>query len=268
MKVALSVRYCAGRMSRPPSPERDAACRHRFDSTSSLRPRELPHQESRPKLRAGPAIHRSTSCLAAQKISVSPAVSFTRMVAISSVLFVALAAQPAQAQQDGLSLFKNYFITGDYVRARDEALEEGASTARRWPTFRSSVAPMASRRTPTLSPRSCNQDRREDSGVGHRSRAVRRDALGQPFFGNDFGPFFAAGSNVPGSGTMAKALNWEQATLPCWSMLSREADAGSSPTGRMSSGFSQSIRRNRQAGAEHLVPRRHPRYRHRVHRRR
>ena len=37
------------------------------------------------------------------------------MVVISSVLFAALAAQPAQAQQDGLSLFKNYFITGDYV---------------------------------------------------------------------------------------------------------------------------------------------------------
>ena len=39
----------------------------------------------------------------------------TRLVAIASLVFVAFGAQPAQAQQDGLALFKNYFITGDYV---------------------------------------------------------------------------------------------------------------------------------------------------------
>ena len=144
----------------------------------------------------------------------------TRMVAISSVLFVALAAQPAQAQQDGLSFFKNYFITGDYVVRGTSLWRKGVNgkAVADIPKLGGAdgVTPDADIVAAFLYIQTA--EKIQGSGID-RAQFGATPASGKPFFGNDFGPFFAAGSNVPGSGTIAKALNWEQATLPCWSVL-------------------------------------------------
>ena len=96
-------------------------------------------------------------------------------------------------------------------------LEEGASTARRWPTFRSSVAPMASRRIADIVAAFLyiqTAEKIQGSGI---DRAQFGATPGQPFF-QRLRSLLAAGSNVPGSGTIAKALNWETGDSPCWSV--------------------------------------------------
>ena len=144
----------------------------------------------------------------------------TRMLAIASVLLVALAAQPAQAQQDGLSFFKSYFITGDYVVRGTSLWRKGVNGKAVADIPKIGGADGVTPDADILAAFLYIQTAEKIQGSGiDRAQFGATPAAGKPFFGNDFGPFFAAGSNVPGSGTIAKALNWEQATVPCWSVL-------------------------------------------------
>ena len=150
------------------------------------------------------------------------AVAFTsgflsRSVAIVSLVFVVLLTQTGQAQQEPLSFFKNYFITGDYV-VRGVSLwkkgEYGKAVAD-IPKLGGpdGVTPGADILAAFLYIQTAEKIR--GSGID-RAKFGPTPKKDKPFVGNDFGPFFAPGSNEPGSGTLAKALNWDLATPPCW----------------------------------------------------
>jgi hypothetical protein len=142
-----------------------------------------------------------------------------RSVAIWSLVFVVLFAQSGQAQQDSLSLFKNYFITGDYVVRGTSLWRKGVNGKAVVDLPKLGGADGVTPGADILAAFLYIQTAEKIQGSGiDRAKFGATPKLGKTFLGNDFGPFFAAGSNVPGSGTLAKALNWDAATLPCWSI--------------------------------------------------
>ena len=138
-----------------------------------------------------------------------PGRSMTRVVTRFCLAFLVMFPHAAAAQEP-LSFFKNYFVTGDYsVR--------GVSLWRRGINGRATavipplggvdgVPPTADILAAFLYVQTAEKVR--GSGI-HNAR----------FTGHDLGPFTAAGSSEPGSGTFAKALvNWDAAPTPCWSV--------------------------------------------------
>jgi hypothetical protein len=85
-----------------------------------------------------------------------------RLIALCCLGLVVLAARPAQAQEP-LALFKNYFVTGDYV-------VRGASLWRKGIDGKA-VAERGHRRRVSVHP-----DGRENPGIGHRPCEVRCDS--------------------------------------------------------------------------------------------
>ena len=144
----------------------------------------------------------------------------TWSVTLLSLGFVVLFAQVGWAQQDSLSFFKNYFITGDYAVRGTSLWRKGVNGKAVADIPKLGGADGVTPDADILAAFLYIQTAEKIQGSGiERAQFGATPAAGKPFFGNDFGPFFAAGSNVPGSGTIAKALNWEQATIPCWSVL-------------------------------------------------
>jgi hypothetical protein len=143
-----------------------------------------------------------------------PGGALRKTAGLLSLAAVLLAAHPAHAQ-DQLSFFKNYFVTGDYV-------VRGVSL------WRKGVNGKAVAQIPPLGPAIGNDgvparadivaaflyvqtaEKIQGSGVDYLKVRLK-------FNGYDFGPF-ASASGEPGSGTLAKPLNWEAATPPCWSV--------------------------------------------------
>jgi len=128
---------------------------------------------------------------------------------LGAVLVVAL---PAQAQEP-LSFFKNYFTTGDYT-VRGVSLwrkgVDGTAVAYIPPLGKLGGPGGVSDHADILAAFLYVQTAEsvQGSGIDHAT-----------FFGSDLGPFIAAGSTEPGSGTFAKPLvAWENAPKPCWSV--------------------------------------------------
>jgi hypothetical protein len=137
----------------------------------------------------------------------------TRAATVLVLIGVALLLiPPAQAQtsQQPLTFFKNYFVTGDYV-------VRGVSLWRKGVKGKAVVQIPALGGADGVPARGDilaaflyiqTAEKIQGSGIAHAK-----------LNGFDFGPFTdPATPNEPGSGTIAKALNWEQATLPCWSV--------------------------------------------------
>jgi hypothetical protein len=133
-----------------------------------------------------------------------------RLVAFLCLGFLAH-AQTAHAQEP-LTLFKNYFLTGDYT-------VRGKSLWRKGVNGKATVdIPPLGAGTDVVTPGADivaadlyiqTAERVQGSGIDHAR-----------FAGIDLGPFYAPDQpTVAGSGTLAKALNWDQATVPCWSVL-------------------------------------------------
>jgi hypothetical protein len=151
--------------------------------------------------------------------SVRPGLSRKWVVGLS-LAFIALAARPGQAQQEPLAFFKNYFITGDYVVRGTSVWRKGVNGKAVVDIAKlggaDGVTPDADIVAAFLYIQTAERTR--GSGIDH-VKFGPTPKTGKPFLGNDFGPFYAPGSTVPGSGSIAKALNWDDATLPCWSIL-------------------------------------------------
>ena len=120
-------------------------------------------------------------------------------VAFLSLGLVWLLAQPAQAQQQPgpLSFFKNYFITGDYAVG-------GASLWRQGSVDGKAVVQISVTGVPEGADILAaylyvqTAETAQWSGIDHAT-----------FNGSDLGP---------GSNSLAKALNWDLATTPCWTV--------------------------------------------------
>jgi hypothetical protein len=141
--------------------------------------------------------------------------ALSKTVGLLALAASLLAAHPAQAQQQ-LSFFKNYFVTGDYV-VRGVSLWrkgiDGKAVAHIPPL---GVSPTSTDGVPARADIVAaflyvqTAEKIRGSGVDYLKVHLK-------FNGYDFGPF-ANASGVPGSGTLAKPLNWEAATPPCWSV--------------------------------------------------
>ena len=105
---------------------------------------------------------------------------------------------PARAGAAGpLQFFKNYFITGDYAVGGASLWQEGAVNGKATAQIAVAGVPQA----PTSWPPTCTCRRRKPCSGRASDRAT--------FNGTDLGP---------GSSSLAKALNWELATAPCWTV--------------------------------------------------
>lgn len=115
---------------------------------------------------------------------------------LAGLLLLPVATERVAAQASPLTFFKNYFITGDYV-VGGTSLWRAGSYGRARKTIGISGVP---RGTDILAAFLYVQTAEsvQWSGIDHAS-----------FNGNDLGP---------GPESMAKALNWERATQPCWSV--------------------------------------------------
>ncbi len=120
-------------------------------------------------------------------------------IALALGALVFLAATPAQAQEP-LTFFKNYFVTGDYVVRGTSLWRKGVNGNATGTIVMSGVD---EDNVDVLSAFLYVQtaEREQWSGIDHAR-----------FRGNDLGP---------GNNSFAKALNWEQATPPCWTFLWR-----------------------------------------------
>ena len=120
-------------------------------------------------------------------------------VAFLSLGLVWLLAQPAQAQaQPGpLSFFKNYFITGDYAVGGTSLWRQGAADGKAAVQISVTGVPEGA---DILAAYLYVQTAEtvQWSGIDHAK-----------FNGSDLGP---------GSNSLAKALNWDLATTPCWTV--------------------------------------------------
>ncbi|MCU0250441.1 MAG: hypothetical protein MUE61_09545 [Vicinamibacterales bacterium] len=118
-------------------------------------------------------------------------------VALFSLGFALLSAQPGEAQPGPLKFFKNYFITGDYAVGGASLWQEGAADGKA--TVQISV-PDVPEGVDILAAYLYVQTAEtvQWSGI-HRAKVN----------GADLGP---------GSSSLAKALNWDLATAPCWSV--------------------------------------------------
>ena len=117
-------------------------------------------------------------------------------VVLLSLGFALLAAQPGQAQ-GSLQFFKNYFITGDYAVGGASLWQKGSVNGNA--SVQISVAGVpegADILAAYLYVQTAETD--QWSGIDHAT-----------FNGYDLGP---------GSSSLAKALNWELATTPCWTV--------------------------------------------------
>ena len=143
-----------------------------------------------------------------------------RWVALLALALVVCGARTGYAQQEPLSFFKNYFITGDYVVRGTSLWRKGVNgkAVVDIPKLGGAdgVTPNADLVAAFLYIQTA--EKIQGSGIDH-VKFGKTPKTGKPFFANDFGPFYATGSTIPGSGTIAKALNWDAATLPCWSIL-------------------------------------------------
>ena len=109
-----------------------------------------------------------------------------------------------------LTFFKNYFVTGDYVVRGMSLWRKGVNGKAMVQIPALGGADGVPARGDILAAFLYIQtaEKIQGSGIDHAK-----------LNGFDFGPFTdPATPNEPGSGTIAKALNWEQATLPCWSV--------------------------------------------------
>ncbi|HSP92861.1 MAG TPA: hypothetical protein VLN08_18245, partial [Vicinamibacterales bacterium] len=118
-------------------------------------------------------------------------------VALLSLGLVWLLAQPAQAQPGPLSFFKNYFITGDYAVGGTSLWQQGSVDGKA--AVQISV-PGVPEGADILAAYLYVQTAEtvQWSGIDHAK-----------FNGSDLGP---------GSNSLAKALNWDLATTPCWTV--------------------------------------------------
>jgi hypothetical protein len=115
-----------------------------------------------------------------------------RRIASGCVALVALAAQPAGAQEP-LKFFKNYFITGDYV-VRGTSLWRKGIAGVATSTIAVSVVPEYEVDVVAAFLYVQTAENVQWSGIDHAK-----------FRGNDLGP---------GSNSYARALNWDSATPP------------------------------------------------------
>ena len=117
-------------------------------------------------------------------------------VVLLSLGFALLSAQPGQAQ-GSLQFFKNYFITGDYAVGGASLWQKGEVNGKASAQIAVSGVPKgADILAAYLYVQTAETDRW--SGIDHAT-----------FNGYDLGP---------GSSSLAKALNWELATTPCWTV--------------------------------------------------
>ena len=143
----------------------------------------------------------------------------TLWIVSACLTLTAVSAGPAAAQEP-LTFFKNYFVTGDYV-VRGRSLwrqgSKGVATVDLPPIGGADgVTPGADIAAAFLYIQTAEKIR--GSGADHVLFGPT-PGKGRKFGGADLGPFYAPGSNDPGSGTFLKALNWDQATVPCWTVL-------------------------------------------------
>jgi hypothetical protein len=116
-----------------------------------------------------------------------------------------------------LSFFKNYFVTGDHVVRGVSLWRKGINgkAVAAIPALRAAAAggDGVPERADIVAAFLYIQtaERIQGSGVDYLNVRLK-------FNGFDFGPFLAEGSTVPGSGTLAKPLNWDDATPTCWSV--------------------------------------------------
>ena len=129
--------------------------------------------------------------------STSPARRLRSSVVMFSLGFALLSAQPGQAQPGPLTFFKNYFITGDYGVGGASLWQKGAANGKAAVQISvPDVPPGADILAAYLYVQTAETV--QWSGIHHAK-----------FNGSDLGP---------GSSSLAKALNWDLATAPCWSV--------------------------------------------------
>ena len=118
-------------------------------------------------------------------------------VVLLSLGFALFSAQPGQAQPEPLTFFKNYFITGDYAVGGASLWQKGSVDGNASVQIAVTGVPKgADILAAYLYVQTAETDRW--SGIDHAT-----------FNGYDLGP---------GSSSLAKALNWELATTPCWTV--------------------------------------------------
>ena len=131
-------------------------------------------------------------------------------VSVLLVTHTTHAQAPPPPVVNQLTFFKNYFVTGDYVVRGVSLWRKGVNGKAEVQIPALGGADGVPARGDILAAFLYVQtaEKIQGSGIDH---AKLNDF--------DFGPFTdPATPNEPGSGTIAKALNWEQATLPCWSV--------------------------------------------------
>ena len=118
------------------------------------------------------------------------------LLAIIPALLLQQSAQPAAQSTDGLTFFKNYFVTGDYVVGGTSLWRQGVNGAAAEDIVVSGVPAGVDILAAFLYVQTTEVV--QWSGIDHAK-----------FNGYDLGP---------GSSSVAKALNWDLATQPCWSV--------------------------------------------------
>ena len=129
-------------------------------------------------------------------------------VALLSLGFALLLAQPVQTQApptDALQFFKNYFVTGDYAVGGASLWQKGVNGKA---TVQISVSGLPSQ--PGLPDVPKDVDILAAYLYVQTAETVQGSGIANTRFnGSDFGP---------GDKSLAKALNWELATTPCWTV--------------------------------------------------
>jgi hypothetical protein len=140
----------------------------------------------------------------------------TRSLAWVCLIFVVLALQRTEgASAQPLKFFKNYFVTGDYTVRGISLWKKGVNgkAVANIPRLDSLGGENGIPATADIVAAFLylqTAERVQGSGVDFGGVHLKVNGI-------DLGPFYAPGSNVPGSGTFAKAVvEWNDAPEPCW----------------------------------------------------
>ncbi len=128
--------------------------------------------------------------------STFPAARLRASVVLLSLGLALLSALPVQAQPGPLTFFKNYFITGDYVVGGESLWRKGVNGRAAVQIAMSGVPEDVDILAAYLYVQTAEAV--QWSGIDHAT-----------FNGADLGP---------GASSVAKALNWDLATAPCWTV--------------------------------------------------
>ena len=130
-----------------------------------------------------------------------------------------------------LSFFKNYFVTGDYTVGGASLWRKGVNGVATRRRADAGVPATADILAAFLYIQTA--EKTQWSGIDHAK-----------FNGNDLGA---------GSASLAKALNWDAATVPCWSVPARRPPAGDLSRRRAAVPADRRQRQARASNRSHIV---------------